>query len=62
MVRIVHNKLLGAWFVVRGPHQSPLGGPHASKADAQAWLDRRNSPMSFAEARRRARLEVIRHS
>ena len=25
-VRIVHNKLLGGWYVVRGPHQTPLSG------------------------------------
>lgn len=42
-VRIVHNKLLGGWFVVRGPHQSPLGGRFNSKAEAQAWLNRKDS-------------------
>lgn len=39
-IRIVRNRLLGAWFVVRGPHHTPLGGPHATRADAVAWLDR----------------------
>lgn len=39
--RIVYNRILGGWFVVRGAHQTPLGGRHDSKADAQAWLDRR---------------------
>jgi hypothetical protein len=39
-VRIVHNKVLGGWFIVRGPHQTPLGGRFESKAAAQAHLDR----------------------
>jgi hypothetical protein len=37
-IRIVYNKLLRAWFVVRGPHDTPLGGAFATKADAQAYL------------------------
>lgn len=41
MVRIVHNKLLGGWFVVRGPHQTPLSGKFETKAEAKAWLERR---------------------
>jgi hypothetical protein len=41
MVKIVYNKLLAAWFVVRGPHHSPLSGPFATKVAAQAWLARR---------------------
>jgi hypothetical protein len=41
MVRIVHNRLLGGWFVVRGPHQTPLSGKFATKAEAQASLDRK---------------------
>jgi len=40
-VRIVYNKLLGAWYVVRGPHQTPLGGAHPTKAAAQAALGRK---------------------
>jgi hypothetical protein len=42
-VRIVHNRVLGGWYVVRGPHQVPLGGRHDSRADAQAWLDARKA-------------------
>lgn len=38
-IRIVHNRLLGGWYVVRGPHQTPLNGRFDSKAEAQAWLD-----------------------
>ena len=37
-VRIVYNKLLGGWYVVRGPHQTPLSGKFATKAEAQASL------------------------
>lgn len=39
-VRIVHNKLLGGWYIVRGPHQTPLGGRFDSKAEARAHLNR----------------------
>lgn len=42
--RIVHNRLLGGWFVVRGAHQTPLGGPHASREAAKAWLAGRRGP------------------
>lgn len=40
-VRIVYNKLLGGWYVVRGPHQTPLSGRFATKAEAEAYLARR---------------------
>jgi hypothetical protein len=39
-VRIVYNKLLGGWYVVRGPHQTPLSGRFESKAEAAASLQR----------------------
>ena len=39
-VRIVYNKLLGGWYVVRGPHQAPLSGKYSSKEEAKAWLER----------------------
>lgn len=41
MIKIVYNKLLGGWYVVRGPHHVPLTGKFATKAEAQAWLNRR---------------------
>jgi len=41
-VRIVHNKLLGGWYVVRGPHQTPLSGRFNSKEEAQAYLRKKN--------------------
>lgn len=41
-IKIVYNKLLGGWYVVRGAHQTPLSGRFNSKKEAQAWLqDRR---------------------
>jgi len=40
MIRIVYNKLLRGWFVVRGPHHFPLAGPFATKEEARAWLSR----------------------
>lgn len=39
-IKIVHNKLLGGWFVVRGPHQTPLAGRFDSRAEALAYLAR----------------------
>ena len=39
-VRIVYNKLLRAWFVVRGAHDCPLGGSFATREEAQAYLHR----------------------
>jgi len=41
MIKIVHNKLLGGWYVVRGPHHFPLAGPFATRAEAKAWLERK---------------------
>lgn len=37
-VRIVHNRLLGGWYIVRGPHQTPISGRFASKEAALAHL------------------------
>lgn len=41
MVRIVYNKLLGGWYIVRGPHQTPISGRFNSREEAKAHLDRR---------------------
>jgi hypothetical protein len=41
MPKVVHNKLLGGWYVVRGPHHTPLSGRFATRAEALAWLARR---------------------
>jgi hypothetical protein len=50
--RIVYNRLLGGWYVVVGPHQTPLNGRFNSKAEAQAWLfGRRANPSRSSAAR-----------
>lgn len=41
MIRIVYNKLLRGWYVVRGPHDTPLSGRFETRAEAQAWLNRK---------------------
>ena len=38
--RVVHNRLLGGWYIVTGKHQTPLGGRFDSKAAAEAALAR----------------------
>jgi len=38
-IKIVHNKLLGGWFIVRGPHQTPIGGRFDTKEQAQQHRD-----------------------
>ena len=40
MVKIVFNRLLGGWFIVRGAHHTPIGGRFDSEQAAQAWLAR----------------------
>ncbi len=42
MIRVVYNKLLRGWYVVRGPHQTPLAGRFDTKADALAYLKRKS--------------------
>lgn len=42
-VRIRHSKMLGGWYIVTGPHDTPIGGRFDSKAEAQAHLQR-NKP------------------
>lgn len=37
-VRIVHNKILGGWFVVRGTSDTPISGRFPTKEAAQASL------------------------
>lgn len=40
MIKLVFNKLLGGWYVVRGPHHAPISGRFATKEEAKAWLAR----------------------
>jgi hypothetical protein len=39
--KVVYNKLLGGWYVVRGSHQTPLSGRFDSRSLALAWLNRK---------------------
>lgn len=43
-MKIVHNRLLGGWFIVTGAHQTPISGRFDSKEQAQAYLNRRHLP------------------
>lgn len=40
-VRVVYNKLLGGYYVVRGPHQTPLSGKFATRQEALDSLKKR---------------------
>ena len=40
-MKIVFNRILGGWYVVRGPHHTPISGRFGSKADAQPWPNRK---------------------
>lgn len=39
-VRIIHNRLLGGWYIVTGPYQVPISGRFDSRAQALAHLNR----------------------
>lgn len=41
MVRTIHSRILGGWFIVRGPHQTPISGRFDTRAAALAHLNRR---------------------
>lgn len=41
MPRVIFNKLLGGWYIVRGPHQTPIGGRFDTRAEALAHLNRK---------------------
>lgn len=38
MIRIVFNRILGGWFIVRGRHQTPIGGRFNSRQEAEQHL------------------------
>ena len=40
MPKVVFNKLLGGWYIVRGRHQTPIAGRFDSRAAAFAHLAR----------------------
>jgi len=41
-MKVIYNKLLGGWYIVRGRHQTPISGKFDSKQEALAFLRRRN--------------------
>lgn len=42
-VRIIYNKVLGGWYVVKGPHDTPISGRFGSKEEAQASLSKKDA-------------------
>jgi len=40
-MKIVFNRLLGGWYIVRGRHQTPISGKFGSKQEALAFLRQR---------------------
>ena len=43
MARIAYIRMLRSWYVVRGPHMTPISGRFDTKAEALAWLNRREA-------------------
>ena len=41
-MKVVYNGLLGAWYIVRGAHQTPISGRFETKEAALAHLRRHN--------------------
>ena len=41
--RIKQVEILGGWFVVVGPHATPISGKFGSRAEAQNWLAERKA-------------------
>jgi len=41
-MKIIFNRLLNGWYIVRGPHQTPISGRFDSKQAALAHLRSRN--------------------
>ena len=41
-MKVIYNRLLAGWFIVRGTHQTPISGRFDSKEAALAHLRRRN--------------------
>lgn len=55
--RIVNSPLLCGFFVVTGPHNTPISGRFDTRAAAQTWLDTRRDAVS---RRDRARERMMR--
>jgi hypothetical protein len=45
-MKVVYNSLLGAWYIVRGAHQTPISGRFETREAALAHLGKRN-PLHF---------------
>ncbi len=41
-MKVIYNGLLGAWYIVRGAHQTPISGRFETREAALAHLRRRN--------------------
>lgn len=41
MHKIVFNKILNGWFIVRGSHDTPISGRFDTKEQAKQWLTRK---------------------
>ena len=41
MPKIVFNRLLNGYFIVKGPHQTPISGRFETRAAALAHLNRK---------------------
>jgi hypothetical protein len=40
MPKVIFNRLLQGWFIVRGPHHAPIGGRFPTREAALAHLKR----------------------
>ena len=43
MHKIVFNKILNGWFIVRGSHDTPISGRFDTKEQAEQWLTRKGA-------------------
>lgn len=41
MVKVIYNRILGGWFIVRGKHQTPIGGRFETRESALSHLRNR---------------------
>lgn len=41
-MKVIYNPLLAGWYIVRGPHQTPISGRFETREAAVAHLRRRN--------------------
>jgi len=43
MTKIVFNKILNGWYVVRGPYHTPITGRFDTKEQAKQWFTRKGA-------------------